>query len=237
MTVDAAVDDVIDVTNYLRNRFERDRIYLLGQSWGSLLGVLAAQREPQLFHAFIGTGQMVSPTETDNIFYLDTLAWARQTGRSELVEELTDNGPPPYSDVLDYEAALSYEQEVYAYDHSGNSEGSGQMSENIFVEEYSVLESVHVFAGFLDTFALMYPQMRDIDLRTQASTLAVPVFLAQGAHEARGRAEPAGEWFDDLQAPAKERVVLDSSGHRPLWEQPEEFAQFMTNTVLPGTTP
>jgi pimeloyl-ACP methyl ester carboxylesterase len=153
------------------------------------------------------------------------------------VEQLTSSGPPPYSDVLDYEAALSYEQEVYAYDHTGNSEGSGQMAENIFVEEYTLLETAHVFAGFLDTFALLYPQIQDIDLRTQASTLTVPVFLAQGAHEAPGRAGPAREWFDSLQAPAKELVVFDSSGHRPLWEQPEKFAEFMTDTVLPQTTP
>ena len=237
LTADAAVDDVIDVTKYLIDRFDQDQVYLLGQSWGSLLGVLAAQREPQLFRAFIGVGQMVSPAETDKVFYRDTLAWARETRNSGLVEELLSSGPPPYSDVLAYEAALSYEQEVYPYDHTGNSEGSGQMAENIFVEEYTLLESVHIFAGFLDTFALLYPQIQDIDLRTQAPSLAVPVYLAQGAHEAPGRAGPARDWFNGLQAPDKELVVFDSSGHRPLWEQPDEFAEFMTQTVLNRATP
>ena len=237
LTPEAAVDDVIDVTKYVIDRFDQDQVYLVGQSWGSLLGVLAAQREPQLFRALVGVGQMVAPAETDRVFYRDTLAWARETGRSELVQELSDNGPPPYSDVLSYEVALSYEQEVYAYDHTGNSEGSGQMAENIFVEEYTLLESVHIFAGFLDTFALLYPQIQDVDLRTQARSLAVPVFLAQGAHEAPGRAGPAREWFNALQAPDKELVVFDSSGHRPLWEQPTEFAEFMTQTVLRRTMP
>ena len=139
--------------------------------------------------------------------------------------------------MLDYEAALSYEQEVYPYDHTGNSEGSGQMAENIFVEEYTLLESVHIFAGFLDTFALLYPQIQHIDLRTQAPNLAVPVYLALGAHEAPGRAGPAREWFNGLHAPDKELVVFDSSGHRPLWEQPDEFTEFMTQTVLTRATP
>ena len=62
---------------YLIDRFDQDQVYLLGQSWGSLLRCLAAQREPQLFRAFIGVGQMVSPAETDKVFYRDTLASAR----------------------------------------------------------------------------------------------------------------------------------------------------------------
>jgi proline iminopeptidase len=236
LTVDSSVQDVIAVTNYLRNRFHQDKVYLLGQSWGTLLGVLTVQREPQLFHAFIGAGQMVSPVETDRIFYRDTLAWARRIGNTELVAQLTANGPPPYSNMLDYEPALSYEQEVYPYEHTGNSEGSGQMGENIFVEEYSLIDQAHVFAGFLDTFAALYPQIQGVDLRTQASTLKVPVFLAQGAHEARGRAQPAREWFKELDAPSKQLVVFETSGHRPLWEQPDEFAEFMT-AVLAQTTP
>jgi pimeloyl-ACP methyl ester carboxylesterase len=111
------------------------------------------------------------------------------------------------------------------------------LGEYIFVEEYTLLESVHIFGGFLDTFALLYPQIQDIDLRTQAPSLAVPVFLAQGAHEAPGRAGPASEWFSSLVAPDKELVVFDSSGHRPLWEQPDEFAEFMTQTVVRRATP
>lgn len=236
LTLDAAVDDVITTTRYLRDRFHQERIYLLGQSWGTLLGVLAVRREPQLFEAFIGAGQMVAPAETDRVFYRDTLAWARETGDRGLVEQLTGIGPPPYTDVRDYEAVLPYEQDVYPYDHTGNSEGSGQMAENIFVEEYTFLETVHVLAGFLDTFALLYPRIQDVDLRTQAASLAVPVYLAQGAHEAPGRARPAREWFDRLQAPGKELVVFDSSGHRPLWEQPDEFLEFMTGTVLAQTS-
>ena len=71
--------------------------------------------------------------------------------------------------------------EVHPYDHSANSEGAGQMSENILVEEYTLLEQVHIFGGVLDVFAVLYPQLQDIDFRTQATSLEVPVYLAQGA--------------------------------------------------------
>jgi len=228
LTLDAAVADTIEVVNYLRDRFGQDKVYLAGQSWGTVLGVLAVQREPELFSAFIGVGQMVSPTDTDRIFYRDTLAWARESGNTGLEATLTSNGPPPYTDMLAYPPALSYEHEVYPYSHAENSEGSGQMGENIFVREYTLLEQLHIFGGVMDTFSVLYPQIQDVDFRTQATSLDVPVYLAQGAHEARGRAEPATEWFGLLQAPSKKLVTFETSGHRPLWEQPAEFHDLMT---------
>jgi proline iminopeptidase len=232
LSPDRAVRDTVEVTEYLRERFGRDRIYLAGQSWGTILGVLSVQREPELYHAFIGTGQMVSPLETDRIIHRDTLAWAQRTGRNALVETLTDIGAPPYASILDYEPALSYEHEVYPYDHGQNSEGDGGFSENLFVEEYTLLEQVHALGAFLDSFSVLYPQIQDVDLRRSATRLAVPVHLVQGRHEARGRSELVRTWFKRLEAPAKTLTVLETSGHRPLFEQPARFRQVLLDQVL-----
>ena len=231
LTLDRAVADTIEVTDYLRDRFGQDKVYLVGQSWGSILGVLAAQRRPELFSAFIGVGQMVDPAETDRTYYRDTLAWARDSGNSDLVNTLTTSGPPPYTSVIDYEPTLSYEDEVYPYDHTGNSEGAGAMSENIFVGEYTLLDQLHILGGFMDSFSVLYPQIQDIDFRAQATRLDVPVYLAEGAHETPGRAAPAQQWFDLLEAPSKKLVTFDTSGHRPLWEQPTQFHDLMTTVV------
>jgi proline iminopeptidase len=235
LTLDRAVADAIEVTDHLRGRFGAEKIYLVGQSWGTILGVRAVQRRPELYEAFVGVGQMVSPRETDRIFYEDTLAWARASGRDGLVASLTEIGPPPYERMLDYTTLLAHERDVYPYDRTANSEGAGQMGENIFVEEYTLLEQLHVFAGVLDTFSVLYPQIQDVDFRRDATELDVPVYLVQGRHEARGRAEPAEEWYRTLRAPAKRLSVFATSGHRPLWEQPAEFHRLMTETVLAGT--
>lgn len=235
LTLEGMVDDTIEVTDHLRARFGQDRIYLLGQSWGTTLGVLAVQQRPDLFAAFIGTGQMVSQRATDRIFYDDTLEWARANDRRGLVDELESIGPPPYDTVMPYEAALSYEQQVYAYDHAPNAEGVGQMSENLFVEEYALIDQIHVLSGFLDTFAALYPQLQDIDFRVSATTFDVPMFFVQGAHEADGRQDVFAEWYPMIDAPTKDLVVLDTSGHRPLWEQPDEFVAYLIDTVLPAT--
>lgn len=234
-TLASVVDDTIAVTNHLRDRFGQDRIYLLGQSWGSTLGVLAVQQHPELYTAFIGTGQMVSQLATDTIFYEDTLEWARATGATGLAADLVDIGPPPYARMLDYETALSSEHDVYPYDHSPNSEGQGGFSENFFVSEYSLTEQVHLLGAFMDTFSVLYPQLQDIDFRQTATEFEIPMFFVQGAHEADGRAEVFRDWYPMIDAPITDVVVLDTSGHRPLFEQPDEFVDHMVDVVLRHT--
>lgn len=235
VSLDGYVSDTIAVTNYLRDRFDAADIYLLGQSWGATLGVLAVQEQPELFRAFIGTGQMVSQLDTDRIFYDDTVAWAARTGNEGLREQLETAGPPPYENMLNYETALSHEQDVYPYDHSGNSEGVGQMSENLLVSEYALIDQIHILGAFMDTFAALYPQLQDIDFRESAVDFEVPMYFVQGAHEADGRSRLFEEWYPMITAPTKDVVVLDTSGHRPLWEQPEEFVDYLVGTVLQQT--
>ena len=78
LTLKQAVSDAVAVSNYLRNRFHQDKIILVGNSWGSILGVLAAQAHPELYRAFVGAGQMVDIRATDRIYYTDTLGAAHR---------------------------------------------------------------------------------------------------------------------------------------------------------------
>jgi pimeloyl-ACP methyl ester carboxylesterase len=218
------VADTIELTEYLRERFDEERIYLHGQSWGSLLGVLAVQQRPDLYHAWIGSGQMVSPVATDTMFWEDTIAWAESMADEALATTLRDSGPPPYEDVLAYEAALSHEHDWNPYPEF---DGDKEMPANLFVPENTMMDRFNGLRAFLDTFAVLYPQIQDIDFRRDAAVLEVPVYMIQGAHEARGRAVPMEEWFELLEAPSKERIVFEHSGHRPTFEEPGLFAELM----------
>lgn len=224
LTVDRMVADTIEVTEHLRQRFGKDRILLTGNSWGTLLGVLAVQARPDLYHAWIGTGHMVSPTATDVMFWEDTLAWAERTGDENLAATLRANGPPPYADILHYEVALSHEHDWNVYPEFN---GDLEMPANLFVPEYDLMDRINGLRAFLDTFSVLYPQIQRIDLRVDAQRLEVPVYVVAGAHEARGRAVLSDEWFAALQAPSKERIVFERSGHRPSFEEPAAFAELM----------
>ena len=236
LTFAGAVDDTVAVTQYLQQRFQGGKVFLVGNSYGTLLGVRAVQQRPDLFAAFVGTGQMVDVAETDRTIYVDTLAWARSKGNTSLVDQLATIGPPPYADILNYEAALSHLDEVYPYDHTPNAEGAGGFSSNLTPSEYTLVDTVHAFGGFLDTFAAIYPGMQDIDLRKDATTLSVPVYVVEGRFETHARSDLAHEWFAGLQAPYKELIVLDTSGHRSLFEQPDRFVQVMSDVLARSRT-
>ena len=87
---------------------------------------------------------------------------------------------------------------------------------------------MQAFGGFLDTFAAIYPGIQGIDLRRDVSTLAVPVYVVEGRYEVPARSDLAHEWFAGLHAPYKQLIVLDTSGHRSLFEQPNRFVEVMS---------
>ena len=224
LTPEQMVADTIELTEYLRERFDEERIYLQGNSWGSLLGVLAVDARPDLYHAWIGSGQMVSPAGTDRMFWEDTVAWAEAEGNEALVATLVENGPPPYDDILAYEVALSHEHDWNPYPAF---DGDRELPATLFVSENTLMDQVNGLRAFLDTFATLYPRIQDIDFRSDVTELEVPVYLVKGGHEARGRAVLADEWFDLLDAPTKERIVFEDSGHRPSFEEPGRYAELM----------
>jgi proline iminopeptidase len=197
---------------------------VIGNSWGSTLGALAVQQHPELYHAFVGTGQMVSQRATDVMFWEDTVAWAERTGDGALAATLRENGPPPYADLFKYELALSHEHDWNPYP---GFDGHTEMDSTLFVPENTVMDRLNGFAAFLDTFSVIYPQLQEIDFRNDVRSLDVPVYMVIGRHEARGRAVLADEWFGMLKGPAKERIVFENSGHRPSFEEPAAFAKLM----------
>jgi pimeloyl-ACP methyl ester carboxylesterase len=228
LTLEQMVADTIEVTNYLRDRFDEEKIYLVGQSWGSTLGVLAVQQRPELYHAFVGVGQMVSQRETDIMFYEDTLAWADEIGNDALLATLRENGPPPYDNLLDYEPAIAHEHDWNQYPEL---DMSNEMPAILFVPEYTWMDRINAFRGFLDTFSVLYPQLQNIDFRQDVPRLDVPFTMVLGEHEARGRAVLANEWFDTLDAPSKEKIILERSGHRPNFDEPAAFASLMSRVL------
>ena len=230
-TMDEEIRHALAMASYLRERFRRDRIYLVGASGGSLIGVLAVQRRPEIFHAYVGAGQAVNPRGTDRIQYDDTLAWARRTGDTTLARKLTDLGPPPYGDLYSYEPLLASEGGAFGYDRAQNAEGAAGSAENIGVPEYTLLDKVHYLTGIMDSLDILYPRYQDVDLRTRVRQLPVPVYFVMGAHEVPARMTYLQQWHALLQAPHNEVVVLRTSGHRPQFEQPAQFVQVMTRVL------
>lgn len=240
LTLEQAVSDTIALTEYLCERFDEPKIYLAGVSWGTTLGVLAVQQRPDLYHAYIGTGQMVSQRETDLRIYRDMLAYAEATGDDGMRDKLTEFGEPPYEDAFAYGYVMqNYEKLEPEFDPPAAYEekwkGLGISGER--GSEYRFVEKVNVLRGLLDMFWTMYPQLQEIDFRHDVPSLDVPVYVIQGEGELAARNDLALEWFNALQAPSKWIVTLPDSGHSVAYEQFEEFHRILVDVVVPETMP
>ena len=97
MNLEQIVDDALELTLKLRERFAVEQIYLVGHSWGTIVGVHAADRHPEYYHAYVGVGQAVDFVEAEKISYEFTVDQARILDHQEALEELRQIGPPPYT--------------------------------------------------------------------------------------------------------------------------------------------
>jgi pimeloyl-ACP methyl ester carboxylesterase len=93
MTAEQFISDTLAVTNYLRNRFGKEKIYLMAHSWGSYIGIQAAARAPELYYAYIGTGQISYQIKSEQLAYEYALEYYKKNGNTGMVQRL-EAAPP-----------------------------------------------------------------------------------------------------------------------------------------------
>ncbi len=167
ITPERYIEDAHDLVIQLQERFGQEKVYILGESWGSALGIMLIQRYPDLFHAFIGTGQMVAFLENDLICYNFALSLAQENGNIKKVEKLTKQGPPPYygKDVAWQEAAFLMDTFSYMNANPAIADNGANTFRDLAASEYGLYDKVSWFRGVLETLNVVYPQLWDIDFR------------------------------------------------------------------------
>lgn len=241
LTLAQAVADTIELTDYLRTRFDAEKIYLLGESWGSTLGVLAVQQRPDLYHAWIGSGQMVSQRETDRRLYYDVLELAGSADDRALRNQMLAFGPPPYADIPypnaivmgNYPRLETPYTPPRAYIERGTAANLGPYG--IFGSEYNFIEKFNVLRGLIDMFTVMYPQLQGIDFHRDVPRLEVPVYILDGAAELPARRDLALAWYEQLDAPIKRLYTFENGGHSVAFEHFEALHRILMETVLVET--
>jgi pimeloyl-ACP methyl ester carboxylesterase len=237
LTPERYIEDAHALVLLLRERFGQDQVYLLGESWGSALGIMLIQRYPELFHAFIGTGQMIAFLECDLMCYDFALNWARERGDAAQLKALVEQGPPPY-----YGKDVGWKQATYLLDTYRYMNANPAIADNgantfrdLAAPEYGLYDKVSWFRGVIETLGVVYPQLWGVDFRQQATHLDVPVYFLIGRHDVNAPTVLVEEYDDLLIAPHKEIVWFERSGHTPWVSESERFAQVVVETVLAQT--
>lgn len=235
LTPETYIEDGYALTQYLCRMFGQDKIYLIGESWGSALGIFLVDRYPELYHAFIGTGQMVDFEETEIIDYHLTAEFARKNGDADLLSTLEKNGPPPYygKDVTWKSAAyLNYLNGVMARNPDIRNPGYDTLRD-LGAQEYGVLDKLNFIRGIVNTFNHVYQQLYSIDLRKDYNSLQVPVYFFLGRHDLNAPLSLVQEYFDTLYAPHKEIVWFEHSGHSPWINESDKFVREAVRIAYP----
>ena len=222
------------LAQYLRQRFDEEKIYLMGESWGTILGIWLVRDYPELFHAFVSSGQMVNTTENDVMGYQLALEYLAKRGDSETVDKLRANGPPPYTDgnlSLTYMAYLGVLND-YMNEHAhGKGKDVDILVDAINEAEYGLFDKVNWLRGLMDVFNVVYPQLADLDFTTQAAELEVPVYFFVGRHDVNAMASLVERYHDVLEAPHKELIWFERSGHPPLYSEASKVIDIVVSQV------
>ena len=234
LTVDRYITDAHELVLNLRQRFCKEKVYVLGESWGSALGIMVVQRYPELFQAFIGTGQMVAFLENDRICYNFALRLAQERGDTKQVTKLNQQGPPPYygSDVALKSAAYLSETFNYMNKNSAIVNSGFNTLGDLAGSEYGLYDKVNFVRGLLDTFGIVYQQLWDVDFRKQALHLEVPIYFLIGRHDVNAPPQLTEEYFNLLTAPQKELIWFERSGHNPWINESDKFVDTIVNQIL-----
>lgn len=227
ITVQTYIEDGIALTEYLLERFGKNRIYLMGESWGSALGIFLAEARPEYYAGFIGTGQMVDFAETEQLDYWKAIEIAEEKNDEKMVQTLKKQGEAPY-----YEGNIAWQSGTYLNYLSTYmatdpeiTNGGYHTFRDMFASEYGVLDSINYMLGVMNTFNVVYPTLYGVDLRADYAKLDVPVYFFLGRHDVNAPTALSDEYYHLLEVPKKELVWFEHSGHSPWLNETEQFVK------------
>ncbi|SFJ12691.1 alpha/beta fold hydrolase [Caulobacter sp. UNC279MFTsu5.1] len=216
LSIERLADDGVEVARYLTQRLGKRKVILMGGSWGSALAVHIAQAQPDLFHAYVGTAQLVSYADDVKASYERTLSLARGAGDAETIGKLEALGPPPWTNprgfgvlrraTRKYEALKTDPPPADWFKFAAGYDTPAYEAAYEAGEDYSFLQ----FVGMAGDG--MGPRL---DLRKLGTRFEMPVFLLQGDEDLVTPPEISRAYFDTLTAPAKLFVRLPRTGHDP----------------------
>jgi pimeloyl-ACP methyl ester carboxylesterase len=231
MTVEQFITDLDQLVDAVRERLGHERVVLFGHSWGSVLGPLYASRFPDKVALYVGCGQLGDWAKSEALAYAWTLAEARRQGNAKAVSELEALGEPPYS------ADALWTQRNWSQMLEGNISVGGLLKMAralVGTPEASLFDLRNIMRGFRFSLDAMWDEVSQIDLLARVPALKMPVVLLLGRKDRWVASEISQAFFDGLEAPHKEIVWFESSGHEPYADEPDAFEAAMRTAVLPA---
>lgn len=233
MAVDRMAQDGIEVADYLRTHLRKDKIVLLGHSWGSILGINMAKKRPDLFSAYVGTGQASDLPKSIAGAYAKVLGQAQAANDAGTLRVLAEIGQPPFDSKEEIEGFFS---SLDKYPPPSDRAAMDIIGRKLMAPKpgYSLLDEFDRFRGFMVVPTLrVYDEMLRTRLSTLGSNFEIPVFFIQGSEDNLTPASLAEDYLEAIDAPHKEMVLLKGGGHFAFLSMADKFLGELVIRVRP----
>jgi len=232
------VSDAVEVTNYLRKRFGQEKIYLMGHSGGTFIGIQAAARAPELYYAYLGVAQMSNQLESERLAYDYMLQRFKNDGNAKMVRQLEE---APVGDAVPLPDSYLKVRDVAMHrlgigtTHDMKSIVTGLLLRSLLNREYTLGEKVGMWRGKIFSGSRLWNTQLSTDLTTKVTRLEVPVYFFHGAYDYTVSYPLAKSYFELLEAPVKGFYTFEQSAHSPLFEEPDKMREIVRADVLTGS--
>ena len=236
MTIDQFVADAHELTQYLKQRFHQDKIYLLGHSWGTRLGARLAAAYPQDYYAYVGVSQVVDHTAANQLAYDWLSARLAQPGQEKELQALQTLGSPPY---FEHETYVRFIQMVEKQG-GGMDVGFARLAwAALHAPEYTLPDLAAWMQGSTRGSGRMWPETIATTMLEDAPAIDIPVYFFCGQNDTNTPAALVQQYSAALKAPRGKQVILfEKSAHTPFFAEPQKFHQALLRvkqeTLPPG---
>jgi pimeloyl-ACP methyl ester carboxylesterase len=232
ITVDRMVQDGIELTEYLRKHLRKEKIIIVGHSFGTILGLGMVRARPELFYAYVGTGQVADETKNYYVAYDELLRKARAVANQQAVEELSRVGPPPYTSQPPGGGFAA--QRKWANAFEGADEFLyGTIGLTLVAPGNSVRDINDSADGQMLSGEQLVPQMKSRGPAELGLEFSIPMFVIQGAEDFTTPTALARSYLDSIKAPRKAFVPINGGGHFAVFMHSDQFLQELVTRVRP----
>jgi pimeloyl-ACP methyl ester carboxylesterase len=237
LTLEQSISDTIVVTNYLRSRFHKDKIYLMGHSGGSLIAIQAAARAPELYYAYIGVGQMTYQLKSEMLSYEYMVKRYKEIGNVRMARQL-EASPPTMSIPLPVSYMKLRDKAMHELG-VGTTRDMKSVITGVFLaswlcREYTFGEKVGMWRGKFSGDKILWNQMIGTDLTKVVPKLDIPVYFFHGKYDYTVSYPMAKAYLGELRAPEKGFYTFENSAHSPLFEEPARMRRIFEQDVFAG---
>lgn len=221
MTLEQFIQDTHELTLYLKERFNQDRIYLVGHSWGAQLGILVANQYPQDYFAYIGVSQVVENKKASRLAYEWLVNEINEKNGKKDLKAIERIGTPPY---FNHKNFVEFAKLVDAYGGGMDIAYGRLLKIALGAREYSLVDYISWLRGAARGSGPMWQETFSLDLFTEVTSLQLPVYFFSGKNDYNTPLQLVEAYFEQLDAPkGKKLIIFEASSHAPFMGEPEKF--------------